>query len=58
MALWQEGIQTVYMIDDHGTLLFDSCAKERFDLFVEMSNIKIERVTPDLSWIKNLCGVL
>lgn len=58
MALWQEGIETVYMIDDHGTHLFDSDAKNAFDLFVKMSDIKIYKVDPDLSWLKNLCGVL
>jgi dCMP deaminase len=58
MALWQEGVQTVYMIDDHGTHLFDDNAKKIFDTFVEMSEIKIFKVTPDLSWLKNLCGVL
>jgi dCMP deaminase len=58
MALWQEGVQTVYMIDDHGTHLFDDNAKKIFDTFVEMSGIKISKVTPDLSWIKNLCGVI
>lgn len=58
MALWQEGIQTVYMADDHGTHLFDDNAKKIFDTFVEMSGIKISKVTPDLSWLKNLCGVL
>ena len=58
MALWQEGVQTVYMIDDHGTHLFDENAKNIFDTFVQMSGIKIFKVTPDLSWIKNLCGVL
>jgi dCMP deaminase len=58
MALWQEGVQTVYMIDDHGTHLFDDNAKKIFDTFVEMSEIKIFRVSPDLSWLKNLCGVI
>jgi dCMP deaminase len=58
MALWQEGVQTVYMIDDHGTHLFDDNAKKIFDTFVEMSGIKISKITPDLSWIQNLCGVL
>lgn len=58
MALWQEGVQTVYMIDDHGTHLFDDKAKQIFDTFVDMSGIKISKVTPDLSWLKNLCGVL
>lgn len=58
MALWQEGVQTVYMIDDHGTHLFDDNAKKIFDTFVGMSGIKIHKITPDLSWLKNLCGVL
>lgn len=58
MALWQEGIKTVYMIDDHGTHLFDDEAKKRFDLFIENTALEIHKVTPDLSWIKNLCGVL
>lgn len=58
MSLWQEGIRTVYMIDDHGTKLFDDNAQKRFDTFVEMSNIKIFKIKPDLSWIKTLGGVL
>jgi dCMP deaminase len=58
IALWQEGIKTVYMIDDHGTLLFDKEAQKRFDLFVSMSGIVIKKITPDLSWVKNLCGVI
>jgi dCMP deaminase len=58
IALWQEGIKTVYMIDNHGTHLFDEEAQKRFDLFVGMSGIKIHKVQPDLSWLHNLCGVL
>jgi len=58
MALWQEGIRTVYMIDDHGTHLFDQQAQERFDLFMALSEMKIYKINPDLSWIKTLCGVL
>jgi dCMP deaminase len=58
MALWQEGIKTVYMIDDHGTRLFDEEAKKRFDLFVKTSGMEIYKVSPDFSWIKKLCGVL
>jgi dCMP deaminase len=58
MALWQEGVQTVYMIDDHGTHLFDENAKKIFDTFVDMSGIKIFKVTPNLSWMKDLNGVL
>jgi dCMP deaminase len=58
MALWQEGVQAVYMCDDHGTHLFDESAKKTFDTFVDMSGIKIIKVSPDLSWLKNLCGVI
>jgi len=58
MALWQEGIQTVFMIDDHGTHLFDDNAKNIFDTFVSMSGIKINKIIPDLSWLKDLCGVI
>lgn len=58
IALWQEGIKTVYMIDDHGTVLFDENAQKRFDTFVSMSGIKIIKINPDLSWLKDLCGVL
>lgn len=58
MALWQEGVETVYMIDDHGTHLFDDDAKKRFDTFITMSGMKIFRVTPDLSWLKDLSGVI
>jgi dCMP deaminase len=58
MALWQEGVTTVIMTQDHGTHLFDQDAKNRFNTFVRMSNIKILYVDPDLSWLKQLCGVL
>jgi dCMP deaminase len=57
VALWQEGIKTVNMIDDHGTHLFDKDAKQRFDTFVSMSGIQINKITPDLSWLQNLSGV-
>ena len=58
MALWQEGVSSVIMIEDHGTHLFDDEAKKRFDTFVKMSGINIRYIRPNLSWIKNLCGVL
>jgi dCMP deaminase len=58
MALWQEGISTVYMAEDHGTHLFDADAQKRFKSFVEMSGIKIVYVKPNLSWLKQLCGVI
>lgn len=58
MALWQEGVSQVYMINNHGTHLFDEEAKKRFDTFVQMSNIKINYITPNLEWLKQLSGVL
>lgn len=51
MALWQEGIKQVFMSDNHGTHLFDEEHQKRFDLFVQMSGIKITRLKTDLSWI-------
>lgn len=58
IALHQEGIDTVYMIDDHGSKLFDENAKKIFDTFVKMSKIKIFYVQPNLNWIKELSGVI
>jgi dCMP deaminase len=58
MALWQEGVDTVYMIDGHGTHLFDEKQQKIFDLFIQMSGMEIKKISPDLSWLKNLCGVL
>ena len=54
MALWQEGVGTVIMSDNHGTKLFDADAQRRFDLFVEQTGITIIKYTPNLAWIKNL----
>jgi dCMP deaminase len=58
MALWQEGISRVVMADSHGTIIFDEKAKNIFDTFVKMSSLEIEYVDPDLSWLKQLFGVL
>jgi dCMP deaminase len=58
MALWQEGIETVIMTNNHGTHLFDNSEKERFNTFVSMSGINIIYVEPNLSWLKQLCGVI
>jgi deoxycytidylate deaminase len=58
MALWQEGVTTVVMNRSHGTHLFDESAKKRFDTFVQMSGINIIYTEPNLSWLKQLCGVL
>ena len=58
MALWQEGVGTVVMSNNHGTKLFDAEAQKRFNLFVSMSGINIIKVDPDLSWLKHSVGVL
>ena len=58
MALWQEGISTVVMSKNHGTHLFDADAQKRFDTFVSMSKINVQYVEANLSWLKQLCGVL
>lgn len=58
MALWQEGVTKVVMSNNHGTHLFDESAQQRFNTFVSMSGIRIEYVEPNLSWLKQLCGVL
>lgn len=58
MALWQEGINTVYMIDTHGTVLFDTQAKSLFDNFIRMSGMKIFYIQPNLDWLKDMIGVL
>ena len=57
MALHQEGIVTVYMIDGHGTHLFDETEQKIFDTFVTMSGINIYRISPNLSWLNDVCGV-
>jgi dCMP deaminase len=58
MALWQEGIKKVIMSQNHGTHLFDANAQKRFDTFVSMSGIEIVYIVPNLSWLKELGGVL
>jgi len=58
MALWQEGIKKVVMANSHGTHQFNEDAQKIFDTFVKMSGMEIKYVDPDLSWLKQLCGVL
>jgi len=58
MALWQEGIATVFMTKNHGTHLFDENAQKRFDTFVQLSGIKINYIDANLSWLKEVCGVI
>lgn len=57
MALWQEGVSKVVMLDDHGTHLFDDNAQQRFDLFVKMSGIEILKIKANLSWLNSIPGV-
>ena len=58
IALHQEGIDEVYMIDDHGTKLFDNNSQKIFDTFVSMSKIKIYKVQPNLDWLRQFAGVI
>ena len=54
MALWQEGVKTVYIANQHGTHLFDENAKKIFDKFIELSKMEIHTVDFDSSWIQRL----
>lgn len=58
MALWQEGVTKVVMDEKHGTHLFDEEAKKRFDTFINMSGMEVHYVKANLSWLKDICGVL
>jgi dCMP deaminase len=58
MALWQEGVNKVIMSKGHGTHLFDEEARKRFDTFVRMSGMEVFYVDGNLSWLKQLAGVL
>jgi dCMP deaminase len=57
MALWQEGVSSVIMIDDHGTHLFDEKEKKHFDSFVNMSKININYIKPNFDWLRQIPGV-
>ena len=50
MALWEHGIQKIYMIDGHGTLLYDDIMKANWNTFIEHTGIEIIRIKPDLNW--------
>jgi len=58
MALWQEGVSKVVMMNSHGTHKFDENAKKIFDTFVNMSKINIVYVDADLSWLRQISGVI
>jgi len=51
MALWQEGISEVYMHDRHGSHLLDETSMSRFNKFIELTNMKIHYVKPELDWL-------
>ena len=54
MSLWQEGISTVYMHDRHGSHLIDEKAKSIFNKFVELTQIELHYVKPNLDWLKGV----
>lgn len=54
MALWQEGVTTVYMHDRHGSHLIDEEAKKIFDQFISLTRMNIFYVKPDLTWLKGV----
>lgn len=54
MALWQEGVTSVYMHDRHGSHLIDDEAKKIFDQFISLTRMNIFYVKPDLSWLKGV----
>jgi dCMP deaminase len=58
MALWQEGIRHIIMSNSHGTHKFDIHQQLIFDQFIQLTNLKIEKVDADLSWLKELAGVI
>ena len=58
LALHQEGIKKVIMWDGHGTKLFDEKEQNKFDLFVKQSKMEIIKIKPNVSWLRNLSGVL
>jgi hypothetical protein len=46
------------MSNNHGTHLFNEEAQNIFRKFVSMSGIEIIYIEPNLSWLKELGGVL
>ena len=51
MALWQEGVTTVYMHDRHGSHLLDEESMEIFKKFINLTGMKAYYVKPDLNWL-------
>ena len=51
-SLWQNGVETVYMVDGHGSHLITEEHLEWEKEFVEQTGIKIFKVKPNLNWTK------
>lgn len=58
ISLWQAGVKEIFMINGHGTHLFDEPQQKFFSDFVKHSKIKIHYIDPDFSWLKKLDGVI
>lgn len=54
MALWAHGINKIYMIDGHGTVLYDDKMKNSWDIFIEQTGIEIIKIKPNFDWAKNI----
>lgn len=52
MALWEHGIKKIYMIDGHGTLLYDDVMKANWNTFVEHTGIEVTKIKPDFGWVQ------
>jgi len=57
-ALWQEGVEKVIMSESHGTHLFDGKEQQRFDFFIKNTGMEVIKISPNFSWLHELCGVL
>lgn len=59
--LYRNGIKKVVMMKSHGTHLFDEKQQNIFDTFIKYASkngFEIEYVEPDLSWLRQLVGVI
>jgi dCMP deaminase len=54
MALWEHGIKKIYMIDGHGTVLYDDEMKANWNTFIEHTGIDVHKIKPDLDWAKSV----
>ncbi len=54
MHLWQNGVNTVYFANSHGSKLLDDKTKEIFDEFIRQSQMKVHVIDVDYSWAKEI----